>query len=217
MMHRRHFPSPSEGHALGLWSLTLPQWATPPSSAGERSATRSLRARAVPATLLSETRVCRSTDVSPELIAAHDPTSCGEGASAQLSSRIRLRLHRRVLDREIAAGEPVHTDPVRALRASQLTGAPERLRVAVSLANIVEAADERHADPSSRVTLNHADVLAARHGIVALIEVLRSEQTVAARGVALARLLSEERSSPMLCESSGRTVQQAVSEALAAL
>jgi hypothetical protein len=141
----------------------------------------------------------------------------GEAASGQLSARIRLRLHRRILDREIAAGEPVRTDPVRALRALQLTGAPERLRVAASLGNILDAADERHADPSSHVRLNHAHVLAAGQGILALIEVLRSEQTVTARGVALARLLTEERSSPMLCESSGRTVQRAVSEALATL
>ena len=153
----------------------------------------------------------------PELIAAHDATPFGEAASAQLGARIRLRLHRRVLDREIAAGAAVRTDPVRALRALQLTGATERLRVAASLGNILEAADERHADPASRVRLNHAHVLAARHGILALIEVLRSEQTVTARGVALARLLTEERGSPMLCERSGRTVQQAVSEALAAL
>jgi hypothetical protein len=155
--------------------------------------------------------------VSSELIAEHDPTPSGEAPSTQLSARIRLRLHRRVLDREIAAGAPVHTDPARALRALQLTGATERLRVAASLGNILEAADERHADQASHVRLNHADVLAARPGIVALIEVLRSEQTVTARGIALARLLTEERGSPMLCESSGRTVQQAVSEALAAL
>ena len=89
--------------------------------------------------------------------------------------------------------------------------------MATSLGNILEAADERHADPASQVRVNHADVLAARHGIAALIDVLRSEQTVTARGVALARLLTEERGSPMLCERSGRTVQQAVSEALAAL
>ena len=76
--------------------------------------------------------------------------------------------------------------------------------MASSLWNILEAADERHADPASHVRLNHADVLAARHGIVALIEILRSEQTVAARGVALARLLTVERGSPMLCEGSRR-------------
>ena len=90
--------------------------------------------------------------------------------------------------------------------------------MATSLANILEAADERHADPASSVRLNHADVLSARHGIVALIEVLRGEQPVTSRGVALARLLTVERDSPMLCEGSRRTVvHHAVSEALAAL
>ena len=158
-----------------------------------------------------------STDVPSESIAAHDRAWSGEPASARFSARLRVRVHRRVLDREIAAGGAVDMDPARALRGLQLTGARERLRVATSLGNILDAADERHADPASRVRVNHADVLAARHGIVALIEVLRSEQRVTARGVALARLLAVERSSPMHCESSGRTVRHAVSEALAAL
>ena len=89
--------------------------------------------------------------MSLELIAAHAATPSGEAASAQLSARIRLRLHRRVLDREIAAGAHAHGDPARALRALQLTGATERLRVAASLGNILDAADERHADPASAV------------------------------------------------------------------
>jgi hypothetical protein len=134
-----------------------------------------------------------------------------------MSRRIRARVHRRVIDREIAAGAVVDADPARALRALQLTSEAERGCVAASLRNILEAADERHADPASPLRLNHADVLAARHGIVALIEVLRSEQLVAARGMALARLLTVERGSPMLCEGSERTVHRAVSEALAAL
>ncbi len=92
-----------------------------------------------------------------------------------------------------------------------MTGVAERRCVAASLWTILEAADERHADPASPVRLNHADVLAARDGITALIEILRSEETVAARGVALARLLTVERGSPMLCEGSGRAVRDAVS------
>jgi hypothetical protein len=166
---------------------------------------------------MSETRARRGGDVPLGVIAAHDLAASGAAASGQFGARIRARLHRRVIDREIAAGAAVDADPARALRALQLTGATERRCVATSLGNILEAADERHADPASRVRLNHADVLAARHGIVALIEVLRSEQPVTARGVALARLLTVERGSPMLCEGSQRTVQHAVSEALAAL
>ena len=155
--------------------------------------------------------------MSLSVITAHDLPSVREPAPAEFSARIRARVHRRVIDREIAGGAVVDGDPARGLRAQQLTGVTERRSAATSLRNILDAADERHADPASRVRLNHADVLAARHGIVALIEVLRSEQTVTARGVALARLLTEERDSPMLCDGSGRTVQQAVSEALAAL
>ena len=164
----------------------------------------------------TETGVHRSSSVSLEMLAVQ-AFADEEWESSQLAARLRVRLHRRVLDREIAAGAPLDSDPARALRALQLTGAPERRRIARCLANILEAADERHADPESPVTLNHADVLVARHQIVALIEVLRSEQAVAARGAALARLLIVERRSPMLCESSERTVQQAVSEALVAL
>ncbi len=155
--------------------------------------------------------------MSLDVITAHDLPSARESAAAEFSARIRARVHRRVIDREIAGGAVVDGDPARALRAQQLTGVTERRCAATSLRNILDAADERHADPASHVRLNHADVLAARHGIVALIEVLGSEQTVTARGVALARLLAVDRDSPMLSERSGRTVQQAVSEALGAL
>ncbi len=93
----------------------------------------------------------------------------------------------------------------------------ERRCVAAVVSNILEAADERHADPVSTLKLNHAEVLAARHEIVALIETLQGDQVVAARGVALARMLTEAGSSPLLRVCPGRTVQEAVSEAVAAL
>lgn len=131
--------------------------------------------------------------------------------------QLRVRLRRRVLDREIAAGIRPDGDPARALRAEQLRSMAERGCVAVVLSNILEAADERHADPGSPLKLNHAEVLAARHEIVALIETLQGDQVVAARGVALARMLTEAGSSPLLHVRPGRTVQEAVSQAVAAL
>jgi hypothetical protein len=67
------------------------------------------------------------------------------------------------------------------------------------------------------VKLNHAQVLAARHEIAALIDALRSDRAVAARGVALARLLVDSGGSPLLRPQTGGTVQQALSEAIAAL
>ena len=138
------------------------------------------------------------------------------GSTADLRSRLRARLRQRTLDREIASGL-LDGDPARALRARQLADDSERWSVAACLANILDAADERHADPASVLKLNHAEVLAARHEIVSLIEALRSPRSVQPRGVALARTLTDDRGSPLLVERAGRTVRQAVCEAAAAL
>lgn len=130
---------------------------------------------------------------------------------------LRVRLRRRVLDREIAAGLRPDEDPARSLRAHQLRCVWERRCVAAALSNILQAADERHADPASRLELNDAEVLAARHQLVELIESLRSEKAVAPRGVALARQLADAGTSPLLRARAGFTVRQAVSEAIRAL
>jgi hypothetical protein len=65
--------------------------------------------------------------------------------------------------------------------------------------------------------LNHAEVLATRHDILALIAALRSDRLMTARGVALARRLTEADVSPLLRVRPGLSVQDAVSEAIAAL
>ena len=131
--------------------------------------------------------------------------------------RLRVRIRRHVLDREIAAGLDPGDDLARATRAQQLLTADERRCVAGSLANILDAADERHADPASPLKLNHAEVLAARHDILALIAALRSDRVIAARGVARARLLTTADNSPLLRVRPELSVQEAVAEAIAAL
>ena len=78
---------------------------------------------------------------------------------AQRGLRLRVRIRRHVLDRELASGLQPESDAARALRARQLTSRYERCFVAACLANILEAADERHADPASPLRLNHAEVL----------------------------------------------------------
>jgi hypothetical protein len=102
-------------------------------------------------------------------------------------------------------------------RARQLTSSPERCRVAASLADILKAADERHADPSAPLNVSHAEVPAARHEIVALIQAPRSERPVDPRGVALARQLIQSNGSPLSRARANHTVQEAVSKATAAL
>lgn len=131
--------------------------------------------------------------------------------------RFRVLLRRRALDREIARGLPLEADAERALRARQLTSRSERCCVAACLANILEAADERHADPASSLRLCHAAVLANRPMIVDLIDALRSERVLTARAIALARVLTQDARSPLFSSRPDRTVAQAVSEAVAAL
>jgi len=131
--------------------------------------------------------------------------------------RLRVRIRQRVLDREIAAGLRLDSDVARALRAQQLTSTAERRRVARCLASILQVADERHADPAAPLNLNHAEVLSARYELVALIEILRGESPVPARGVALARQLTESSASPLVRANTRHTARQAASEAIAAL
>ena len=138
-----------------------------------------------------------------------------DGSPHGLGLRVRIRRH--VLDREIGSGLEPESDVARALRAQQLTSPAERCCVAAALANILEAADERHADPASLLKLNHAEVLAARYEIIALIEALRGDRPLAPRGVALARLLVNASGSPLLCPQRGRSVREAVSQAIGAL
>jgi hypothetical protein len=139
------------------------------------------------------------------------------GPRAPWLVRLRVaRAHRR-LDREIASEAPVNDDPARALRAAQLTSPRERFYLAAVLEHILEAAEERERDPVSRVRVNHAALIAARHGILTLIDVLRTEREVAPRGVALARLLIDDPRSPLLSVGTGRSAQQSLSDAIHAL
>jgi hypothetical protein len=151
------------------------------------------------------------------MIAGRDTSSEWHAGRIERGLRLRVRIRQRVLDREIAAGLRLDSDAARAVRAQQLTGTTERCRVARSLANVLQAADERHAHPVAPVGLNHAHVLSARYELLALIEILRGESAVAARGVALARELIESSASPVLRANTRHTVREAVSEAIAAL
>jgi hypothetical protein len=96
--------------------------------------------------------------------------------------------------------------------------APEdRRAIAGYFANILDASAEIEADPSSRLSLDHRAVLAARPEIVRLIELLRGEVTVNVRGVTLARLLAEDPTGLLVRPRVGQTLQQAVADVIRAL
>jgi hypothetical protein len=131
--------------------------------------------------------------------------------------RLRVRLARRVLDDRLAAGGQVDGSVALSLRATQLTSAPERRAVAAALEHILDAALEREADPGSGLIVNHKEVIASRPEILAVVEALRGESAVDARGVALARVLIERRTSPLARPSAERTLAETIAEIAQAL
>jgi hypothetical protein len=120
------------------------------------------------------------------------------------------------LDREIATGLPIDQSPARAVRARQLTSASTRRTIAALYANVLDAAQERDADPGSPLIVEHLAVPAARQEIMKLIERLRSRATLEPRGLALARLLVCDSASPIF-HPGRQTVPVALAEITSAL
>ena len=107
-------------------------------------------------------------------------------------------------------------DPVRALRARQLATASERRAIAACLAHILDASAEIEAD-STRLSLDHRAVLAARPEMLGLIDRLRSDAAVTVQGVALARVLVDDPTGLLVRPHVGQTLQQAVADILRSL
>ena len=80
------------------------------------------------------------------------------------------------------------------------------------LGTILEAAEERNADPSSPLIVNHAAVLDARAEIQTLIDRLRSPAPLDPSGIALARLLVRDSRSPLFSAGADRRLRDALSE-----
>jgi hypothetical protein len=216
-----HPRTPAAGTSkLGLWSLTLPSWATRrlgaqpahPHRAVSRNSTPQLATSfqasrppvevMVPASLPSRLRSASAFSVAPK---------------PDWRARMRVLLTQRTLDDQIAQGSDVTASLALSLRAKQLTGTGERRAASACLANILDAAEERQADPGLRLILDHRAVIASRAEILALIDVLRSGSEVNAQGVALTTLLIERRTSPLFGACTSRTLEQAIAEIAEAL
>jgi hypothetical protein len=149
-------------------------------------------------------------------IHGREPSTSSPAGTPDWRLRARVRLRRRTLDRELAAGK-LPDDPVRLLRAAQLASRGERRRVAGVLAAILDAADERLADPDSALELDEMSVIAFRGELLDLIGLLRGTAPVGPQAVALARLLVSDRDSPLLRRSgAGQSVEDALSEIMGA-
>src|SRR5215218_9769816 len=101
-----------------------------------------------------------------------------------LALRIRVSVHRRVLDKDLAHGDSPLRSDAHALRARQLVERRSRERLARALERLVEGA-ERTPSPSEIVWLPKREILDARAGLLRLAGRLGDARPVYARGVAM--------------------------------
>jgi len=117
--------------------------------------------------------------------------------------RLRARLRRPWLDREIVRGADRPGDRALALREGQLTRRRERRRLASRLEQVLA---DRPSQPrlSSAVPIDHRAVRVAKPILTELILSLRSIDPVEPRGVVLAWRLLTDASSPIYAPPGGR-------------
>jgi hypothetical protein len=125
--------------------------------------------------------------------------------------RVRVHLHRRQLDRQLADGLAPEAFRDRALRATQLAGMPARREVARSLRRLVEHA-ERPAGAviGSAVPVCRRSVLTWREGLLGLAERLEQPVPLDPRGVARALVLLTDGGGPFYDARAPRSMSDAV-------
>lgn len=131
--------------------------------------------------------------------------------------RFRVRQTRRALDDRLAEGAEIDGSAALSLRARQLSGPRERRAVAACLEHILDAADECQTGGGPHLVLDYTAVITTRAEILAVIELLRSDLAVDARGVALARVLVQRRTTPLAGPCGERTLAHAIAEIAQAL
>lgn len=137
---------------------------------------------------------------------------------ARLGLRIRVRLGRWRLDRQIAAGGLREGGAELELRSSQLTAPDAQRALARNLRRIIAFADTNPSRPSlSAVVIEPAAVRRGRAAMVELAEQLERAPRVDARGILLARALLTDVLSPVFDADAERSLTEAVREVQSAL
>ena len=129
----------------------------------------------------------------------------------RLSKRLRVTLHRRRLDHELAVGlDPCELED-RALRATQLAGMPARRRTARALRGVVQEASHAPGGPFGPVIpVSRRTVLAWRQGLLGLADRLERPEPVNPCGVARALVLLTDVVGPLYEPGTSRSMGDAV-------
>jgi hypothetical protein len=139
------------------------------------------------------------------------------GARRELRTRLRARLRRAPLDRQLAAGEPPWASPELSRRASEITARGGRRALADQIDALV---DEVIAPPRRRGAAAPVDrdgVRACLRLFVELAGDLRRAERIRPQGVALLRVLLRDGGSALYSPGASRALQAALIEARDAL
>jgi hypothetical protein len=114
-----------------------------------------------------------------------------------LRTRIRTRLYRHKLDRDLAFRADPNTDPLRRERARDLVGEKTRGRIAASLERLLAEADSPPGPLSSRVPIARLAIRDSRYDLETIVERLKAPAYISPQGVAMVSLLLGDGSGPL--------------------
>jgi len=131
-----------------------------------------------------------------------------------ISTRLSARLKRRTLDQELSRGADPCGTPVRALRATELTGTQVRYRTAEQLEQLATFHDQPHV---ARFGPRRAAAEVNQDRLARLAQRLRDDRPVAARGMASLSLALSDGTSPVYNDRDGRALAEELERVDAAL
>ncbi len=132
-------------------------------------------------------------------------------ARGSLRLRLRVRVRRWRLDRELAAGPAGEISPELALRGRQLADPRSARTIARSLRRVVAAADRPPSPhPGGGVPVARPAVRASREALLGLAERLEQPVAVSPCGVARALMLLTDGAGPLFNPASERSLAEAI-------
>jgi hypothetical protein len=144
----------------------------------------------------------------------HAATAPSDVETSQFGQRLSLRLrvlrHRWHLDRELAAGLPADLSEEHVLRAAELTNPATRRRLARSLRRLVREAEGPPVAACRVVPDCAGEILAWREGLLGLADSLEQPRSVSPSGVAQAKLLLADETSPLYNRASPHSLRDAI-------
>ena len=135
---------------------------------------------------------------------------CGVDRPLAPGARLRVRLHRTRLDRELAEGRDPEACGDRALRARQLTDTVTRRRVARSLRGVVAKAERAPGGLGSAAPVCRSAVVAWREGLLGLADRLEQPRPVNPCGVARALVVVTDGSGPLYNPEPERPIEELI-------